>query len=233
MRRHVMLFLGLALLGAAPTARVYAQSRQAEDDERRKAEAEEEANKKKKEKEWNTAQAPLPAVRNAGPCPFVKVLYDASRYVELKEGKENAQSVGWTGEIEGIKAACEYKGAEPIRVALNASFSLGRGPQAEGAAKDYRYWVAVTERNQNVLSKQTFNLHAVFPPGQDRITVQEPVQDIVIPRASEKISGASFEILVGFEVTPQMAEFNRAGKRFRVNAGAAQTASAGGAASQK
>ena len=33
-------------------------------------------------------------------------------------------------------------------------------------------------------------------------------------------SGANFEILVGFDVTPQMAAFNRLGKRFRPNAGA-------------
>jgi hypothetical protein len=32
------------------------------------------------------------------------------------------------------------------------------------------------------------------------------------------VSGSNFEILVGFEVTPEMAEFNRLGKRFRVNA---------------
>ena len=34
-------------------------------------------------------------------------------------------------------------------------------------------------------------------------------------------SGANFEVLVGFDVTPQMAAFNRDGKRFRLNAGSA------------
>ncbi|MDO9247675.1 MAG: Tat pathway signal sequence domain protein, partial [Phenylobacterium sp.] len=33
--------------------------------------------------------------------------------------------------------------------------------------------------------------------------------------------------LVGFDVTPQMAAFNRDGKRFRVNAGTAAVAAAG------
>ena len=44
-------------------------------------------------------------------------------------------------------------------------------------------------------------------------------QTIVIPRAEATTSGDNFEILVGFDVTPQMAEFNRTGSRFRVNAG--------------
>ncbi|WP_262422966.1 hypothetical protein [Brevundimonas denitrificans] len=45
----------------------------------------------------------------------------------------------------------------------------------------------------------------------------------MIPRAEETTSGSNFEILVGFEVTPEMAEFNRTGSRFRINAGTAQT----------
>ena len=59
-----------------------------------------------------------------------------------------------------------------------------------------------------------------FPAGQDRIFKREQINSIVIPRAEANTSGANFEVLVGFEVTPQMAEFNRLGKRFRLNAGA-------------
>jgi hypothetical protein len=50
----------------------------------------------------------------------------------------------------------------------------------------------------------------------------EDVTGIVIPRADVHVSGANFEVLVGFDVTPQMAEFNRNGERFRVNAAAPQ-----------
>ena len=45
------------------------------------------------------------------------------------------------------------------------------------------------------------------------------MDQLVIPRALATTSGSNFEVLVGFEVTPQMAAFNRLGKRFRVNAG--------------
>ena len=56
--------------------------------------------------------------------------------------------------------------------------------------------------------------------------ITETVQDITIPRADIKVSGSNFEVLVGFDVTPEMAAFNRDGKRFRVNvqASAASTA---------
>ena len=46
--------------------------------------------------------APLSRRANAGPCPYVKVLYDAARYEEFKDGRQNAASVGFTGEITEI-----------------------------------------------------------------------------------------------------------------------------------
>src|SRR5579875_3730779 len=133
MRRHIMLFLGLAVLGAAPAVNAYAQARQDEEDQRRQAEADADAKKKEKDKEWNTSPAPLPEIKNAGPCPFAKALYDASRYIELKDGKETAEAVGYTGEIEGVRANCAYRGGEPIRVQMNVGFGFGRGPQAQGS----------------------------------------------------------------------------------------------------
>lgn len=178
---------------------------------------EDEAAAKKKKDDWGDKQAPLPAMRNAGPCPFVKTLYDAARYVEFKDGQESSSAVGFTGEIQGVSAGCAYKSDDPIRVNMNLLFELGRGPQAEGSSKTYRYWVAVTDRNREVLAKKTFELPVTFGAGQDRVYKSESIEGIVIPRATATVSGANFEVLVGFEVTPQMAAFNRDGKRFRAN----------------
>lgn len=215
MRRFSFVFLGIALLAVTPSARAYAQSSQRDDDARRQAEDEADKKKKQKEKEWNTEPAPLPSVKNAGPCPFVKVLYDAGRYVELKDNKEALANVGWTGEIESVRSVCQYKSNEPIRVQTAIQFSFGRGPQAQGSSKDYRYWVAVTSRNSTVIDKQYFDVIGEFQPGQDRITVVDTLKGISIPRANATVNGQNFEVLIGFDVTPEMAEFNRLGKRFR------------------
>lgn len=180
--------------------------------------------KKKKEEEWGDRQAPLPALRNAGPCPYVKVLYDAARYVELKDNKEASANVGYTGEIQGLSSGCSYKGADPIKVQMELLFSLGRGPQATSSSKTYHYWVAVTDRNNEVIAKQEFTLPVTFPAGQDRTLITDQVKGIVIPRIKPTVSGSNFEILVGFDVTPEMVAFNRDGKRFRSNAGLASAA---------
>jgi len=181
------------------------------------------AKKKKRDEEWNQPKAPLPQLRNAGPCPYVKVLYDASRYVEFKDGKESASQAGFTGEIQSLTSGCAYRGDEPIKIRIEALFQLGRGPQAAGEKHVYRYWVAVTERNQAVIAKEYFDLPVTFAAGEDRVYARETIEQITIPRADGKVSGGNFEVLLGFDVTPEMAAFNRDGKRFRVNAGQAQS----------
>lgn len=221
MRRQMLLAAALmAALTAVPSA-TYAQSGRRDPEAEQRKQQEEAAKKRKQREEWGDVQAPLPALRNAGPCPFVKSLYDAARYVEFKDDREASAAVGFSGEIQGISAGCQYKDEQPIHVAMEVLFELGKGPQAQGRQKTYRYWVAVTDRNRTVLAKETFELPVTFPEGEDRVYVTEQIGDITIPRAAITTSGSNFEVLIGFEVTPQMAAFNREGKRFRLNVGQA------------
>jgi len=209
------LFTGLSLsfalgLMAAPMAHAQAGGGRGQQDDGDKA-----AEQGKKDAEWGDKDLHLKAVHAEGPCPYVKVLYDAARYHEFKDNKESAGSAIWTGEIEGISSDCAYKGTQPIHVGMNIGFSLGRGPQAQGQTKVYHYWVAVTERDKTVLAKQEFDLPVTFKPGEDTVHVDTQIANIQIPRADITVSGANFEVLVGFDVTPEMADFNRQGKHFR------------------
>jgi hypothetical protein len=215
--------LGLFAASALAATPALAQRPRQDDQQQQQQDA---ARKKKRDQEWNQPAAPLAQLRNAGPCPFVKVLYDAGRYVEFKDGREAAANVAYTGEVQGLSSGCAYKDEEPIRVQVELLFALGKGPQASGDHKTYRYWVAVTQRNQSIIAKEYFDLPVKFAAGQDRAMVRETLEGIVIPRASIETSGSNFEVLIGFDVTPQMAAFNRDGKRFRVTAGSPQAAAA-------
>jgi len=224
MRRllFVTIAAAIAITPFAANAQYPGGAGRGQEDEQKQQAAD--AKKKKSKEEWSDSQAPLPAMRNAGPCPFVKALYDASRYVEFKDNREASSNVGFTGEIQGISSGCQYKDDQPIQVTMDILFELGRGPQATDNAKTYHYWIAVTDRNREVIAKQHFDLPVKFQSGQDRIFATDKIQTITIPRGAQNTSGANFEVLVGFDVTPQMAAFNREGKRFRVNAGAALAA---------
>jgi len=222
-RLRLYLFVATAALGLVQAAPSFAQfnagaGRGGGGDDQ----AQEDSKARKRKEEFGALNGPLPALKNAGPCPFVKVLYDAARYVEFKDNVEASANVAYSGEIENISSNCAYRGSEPIKVSMNVLFQLGRGPQARENRKTYRYWVAVTDRNHAVLDKAFFDLPVTFPAGQDRVSVVESFGSVTIPRATSKVSGANFEILTGFDVTPQMADFNRQGKRFKANAGQAE-----------
>ena len=223
MRRPLLAALAFVMACSSIPMHALAQGKDSDPEQEAK-------DKRKKEDEWGDRQAPLPALRNAGPCPYVKVLYDAARYVELKDNREAAAAVGYTGEIQGLTSSCQYKSDDPIKVEMEVLFALGKGPQATASSKTYRYWVAVTDRNQEIIAKEYFNLPVSFPAGQDRTLVTDKVYGISIPRAKATVSGSNFEVLIGFDVTPEMVAFNRDGKRFRPNAVA--TASTGPAAKQ-
>jgi hypothetical protein len=209
-------FMALALMGSLEMALITEASaqtsRQQRDQDR--SQDEDEGNSKK-EDEWNERQLDLKARRADGPCPFVKVLYDAARFHEFKDDREAMNAAQWTGEIQGVSSDCAYRSDEPISVEMLIGFSLGRGPEAEGETKNFPYWVAVTEKDRTVLARQDFTLPVTFAPGETVKNVQIILENIVIPRAAAQVSGSNFEILVGFEVDERMIAFNRDGKHFR------------------
>lgn len=155
---------------------------------------------------------------NVGPCPLMGVLYDNSRLVEFAQpGVERYANIAWTGEVQGVRGLCRYVDADPIRMAIEIDMAFGRGPAATGDTRTYRYWVAVTRRGVAPLEKQYFDVQPRFENGRNVATARERIEHIVIPRANETVSGENFEILVGFELTPEQLQFNRDGKRFRVD----------------
>jgi hypothetical protein len=158
------------------------------------------------------------SVANVGPCPAVRVLYDAQRFVEL-DGPERFENVGYTGEILNVNSDCRYVGDDPITINMQLDMAFGKGPKAKGAYRDTNYWVTVTRKDIAVISRQVYTQRVAIPAGTDRIALKSLPISIEIPRATKDIAGANFEVLVGFELTPEQLDFNRNGKRFRVDAG--------------
>jgi hypothetical protein len=155
---------------------------------------------------------------NIGACPAVRVLYDAQRFVEL-DGPERFENVGFTGEIGRVSSSCRYLGSDPITVSLQMDMAFGKGPKAAGSSKDVVYWVTVTRKDLAVISRERFTQRVIIPAGTDRVTLQSPLTQVTIPRANKDIAGNNFEVFVGFELTDAQLEFNRDGKRFRIDSG--------------
>ncbi len=180
--------------------------------------SQDDAKKQRLDREMQTQALALPPVTADGPCPYVKILYDAARTISFKDNKQASGNVMYSGELEGLVAECAYKNADPIKVMTNITFLFGKGPQAPGPKTTFTYWIAVTDRNKEVLDKQYFTIDVLFTPGIERVIDVQKIQNISIPRASKTVAGDNFEVLIGFDVTPEQAAFNRQGSRFLVNA---------------
>lgn len=161
---------------------------------------------------------------NVGPCPLMGVLYDTARVVKFEQpGNQRYANIAFTGEMQGVHGLCRYVDADPIRMNMEIEMAFGRGPAATSDRQTYRYWVAVTRRGRAPIEKVYFDVDVRFPRGEQVVTHREQIDQIVIPRANEEVSGENFEILVGFDLTPEQLQFNRDGRRFRIDAGNTQT----------
>ncbi|HVY89501.1 MAG TPA: hypothetical protein VG942_11570 [Hyphomonadaceae bacterium] len=153
---------------------------------------------------------------NVGPCPVSGSLYDASRVVEVK-GAQRHENVGFTGAIEGVRGFCRYTGTNPITMEIEIDFEFGKGPKADGAQHNYPYFVTVTRRDRSVLAKEVYQVPITFPAGKDIVKYTEKLDGIEIPRANDTVSGSNFEVIVGFDLTPEQLAYNRSGTRFLMN----------------
>ncbi|MBL8548013.1 MAG: hypothetical protein JNL81_16255 [Hyphomonadaceae bacterium] len=151
------------------------------------------------------------------------VLYDTARIVKFNQpNAPRYANIEYTGEMQGVHGLCRYLDADPITMNMEIEMAFGRGPAATSDRQTYRYWVAVTRRGRAPIEKVYFDVDVRFPRGQDVVTHRERIEQIVIPRATPETSGENFEILVGFELTPEQLQFNREGRRFRIDAGETQ-----------
>ncbi len=151
---------------------------------------------------------------NPAPCPNILVLNDASRIIEF-DGEQTAENIAYTGEITNVSMACRYLDGDPIDAGISVEMAFGKGPKGAAGEKTFTYFVAVTRKDLEVIAKKEFSVSAEF--GEKRVIVlkKEDISKIHITRSSDEVSGANFEIIVGFALTPEQVIFNRSGKSLK------------------
>ena len=96
MRRPILFLAAATVLALAPAAAFaqYGSTNPRTDRERQRGGTppQNEDPSKKPDDEWNLRKAPIPGIAAAGPCPYVKILYDAARYQELVQCRRTRRS---------------------------------------------------------------------------------------------------------------------------------------------
>lgn len=146
----------------------------------------------------------------APPCPMprlVPALSDVTRYSNGRSTGDLSEMV-LQARVVGINGNCKA-GSEPnqIDAEVRISITVQRGPAMQGREADIPVFLAVT-LGDDVRDKQLFPVHVAFPPNVDRLTLTSQPISLTMP-VSNTVTGASYGLIAGFQLTPEELEANR------------------------
>ncbi len=128
-------------------------------------------------------------------------------------GGQDLADVVNEAEITGYDLTCEYNidkktKAGKVVVTLGLHITATRGPADRQRIAPFRYFIAITDPDRNVLEKQVFDIDVSFSGNAASIPVRDTPVPITIPLAAGK-TGLDFEIFTGFQLTPDEVTYNR------------------------
>jgi len=142
-------------------------------------------------------------------CPAAATAPDLDAVAIFAPGAStDAANVQAAGKIFNVSRQCENEKGGILVNALITVDAVRVAPQVSRA--EYVYFVAVVDSTRTILNEQRFTLDAQFTSQDfrqyvEKISVHLPLQHVS--------SGDAYAIIVGFQLTPEQLEFNRAHKR--------------------
>ena len=155
----------------------------------------------------------LAARADLGPiCPATAVLSDAVTVTKLKPGSQtagtNPTNVVLSAEMSQAKLDCNYnRNSNRLTVDINFAVKATRGPAATGADPQLDFFVAVVDADNNVITKNVFHGQPEMRGRNSNVYTQN-VADFAVPMAMDK-RPYDYEILTGFQLTPDELAYNR------------------------
>ena len=145
------------------------------------------------------------------PCPNVSILAGSERLVLFKPGPgRDIIDILVEADMSNLRAACEY---DDLRVDVETAFEIiaARGPKAETNRVIIVFFAAIINPDGKVIAKETFESRVEFPQNRRRVGVREQVVQ-QIPLTTQA-AGQDYQILVGFQLTPDQLEYNQSRRR--------------------
>ncbi|MGO9787411.1 MAG: hypothetical protein ACLPL5_11485 [Stellaceae bacterium] len=139
----------------------------------------------------------------AAPAPDL----DAVAIFAPGAGTDNA-SIQAAGKIFDVSRQCEQEKGGILINSLITVNAIRLAPQVSRA--EYVYFVAVVDSTRNILNEQRFTLDAQFGNQDFRTYVEKISVHLPLQHVS---AGDGYAIIVGFQLTPEQLEFNRAHKQ--------------------
>ena len=147
--------------------------------------------------------------RFAPACPATAILADAADITRTDGRGRDITDTIVDGRITGLKGTCrDSEDRKTLDASLRVSLDVGRGPAATSRTEQVPYFIAVS-RDGRILDKKVMTLDVAFPPNVDHVHIEgEPIA-LAFP-LPKGVTGASYRIDVGFQLTPDELAANRA-----------------------
>lgn len=144
-------------------------------------------------------------------CPTVSVVSDTARMVQMRPGSPGAAGdVAFVAEVADYSGNCRTTDEDTMLVVeMTLRIMAERGPAAGDARSvNAPFYIAIANRtDQTILVKEIFNAQFDFKGEQRRAgSTEELLQRIPMPAGKRP---GDFEILVGFQLTPEQLQLNR------------------------
>ncbi|HST75022.1 MAG TPA: hypothetical protein VLJ20_06600 [Acetobacteraceae bacterium] len=147
-------------------------------------------------------------------CPRAGVLADAADLTRYRSAGQEAGASGHDltdmvldGQITGVSGDCTRASRRELDVTVAVSMRLTRGPAARGPVDDVPFFVAVTE-NGKVLDKQIYHVAPGFSANADTVRLTSDAVSLNLPISTDK-PGSAYDLVVGFQLTPDEVALNR------------------------
>jgi len=148
-------------------------------------------------------------------CPRTAIIADASRLVQFGQGapQGTAQAIALEARITRIGGECVYP-RNKANVTVNMSLTIEarrNTPNLAAGSSTVSYFVAVVDADQRILGRMEFASVLEFKNGERQSAVVEELeQRIPLPAGR---AAAGYDVLVGFLLTPEQVNLNRASLR--------------------
>jgi len=142
-------------------------------------------------------------------CPKVAVRADAADITRYREGSSGRDLTDLVldGRITGFRGGCTREDRTTVRTVVNVDLVLARGPATRGRVLSASYFIAVVDGGQ-IIDKQEFPIRVELKENQDQARLSSGDITLMVPVNKEK-SAAAYDVLVGFQLTPEELETNR------------------------
>ncbi len=140
-------------------------------------------------------------------CPRATILGDGASITQFRDGAgRDLTDITAQGDIVDVAVECDYD-RTGVDVAMQVAIAATRGPADRARVADFDYFVAVADAQRNILAKEVFRVRFQFPQTQSRVGQVEEIA----PRIplKDRAQGVQYQILVGFQLTPEELEWNR------------------------